>query len=45
MQMTRSIDAPSDIAVVCDSDYAWRASDTSIVALKLAGSTRTDVAG
>jgi hypothetical protein len=45
MQMTRSIDAPSDIAVVCDSDYAWRASDTSIVALKLEGSTRTDVAG
>jgi hypothetical protein len=45
MQMTRTLDAPADIKVVCDSDYAWRASDTSIVALKLGGSTRGDVAG
>jgi hypothetical protein len=45
MQLTRTIDTPTDIAVVCDSNYAWRASDTSIVALKLADSVRNAVDG
>jgi hypothetical protein len=45
MQMTRTIDAPTDISVICDSNYAWRASDTSIVALKLADSVRNAVDG
>lgn len=44
MQLTRSIDKPTDIKVTCTiNDYPWNASDTSIIALKLAGSSRTDV--
>jgi hypothetical protein len=42
MQMTRTIDNPSDITLTCDAPIGWRASDTSIIALKLAGSSRVD---
>jgi hypothetical protein len=45
VQMTRSIDKPSDIILQCDSGIPWKASDTSIIALKLTGSSRTDVTG
>jgi hypothetical protein len=45
MQLTRTIDTPTDIAVTCDSNYAWRTSDTSIVALRLADSVRNAVDG
>ncbi len=46
MQLTRTIDTPTDIKVTCTvNDYPWNASDTSIVALKLSGSSRTDVQG
>jgi len=46
MQITRTLDAPTDVKVSCTiNDYPWNASDTSIVALKLAGSTRTDTQG
>ncbi len=44
-QMTRSIDKPTDIVLQCDSGVPWKASDTSIIALKLTGSSRTDVTG
>ncbi|HEX6390141.1 MAG TPA: hypothetical protein VFZ89_11850, partial [Solirubrobacteraceae bacterium] len=44
MQMTRTIDAPTDVTVSCTvENYEWNASDTSIVALKLSGSSRADV--
>ena len=42
MQMTRTIENPSDITVTCDAPVPWRASDTSIIALKLSGSSRVD---
>ena len=46
MQITRTIDVATDVKVSCTiNDYVWNASDTSIVALKLSGSSRTDVQG
>jgi len=43
VQMTRTIDTPTDVLLNCNvNDYTWRATDTSIVALKLNGSTRVD---
>lgn len=45
-QMTRSIDAPVDVTLTCDvTNLNWKATDSSIVALKLEGSTRTDATG
>jgi hypothetical protein len=44
MQMTRTLDAPTDIKITCTvNDYKWSATDTSIIALKLSGSSRSDV--
>lgn len=44
MQLTRSFDKPTDVKVTCTvNDYPWNASDTSIIALKLTGASRTDV--
>jgi hypothetical protein len=45
LQMTRTIDTPIDVKLVCDSNIPWKASDTSIIALKLQGSSRSDTAG
>lgn len=45
VQMTRTIANPADIVLQCDAGIPWRASDTSIIALKLSGSSRTDVTG
>ena len=46
MQMTRTIGTPTDAILSCSvTNVPWRASDTSIVALKLQGSTRVDNAG
>jgi hypothetical protein len=45
MQMTRTLSSAADVTVTCDSDGEFRASDTSIIALKLAGSSRNDVTG
>jgi hypothetical protein len=46
MQMTRTIAQPTDILLTCDvNDVPWRASDTSIIAMKLASSSRSDVGG
>jgi hypothetical protein len=44
LQMTRSIDVATDVKISCDvNDYKWSATDTSIIALKLSGSSRSDV--
>ncbi len=44
VQMTRSLDKPTDVKISCSvNDYKWTASDTSIIALKLSGSSRSDV--
>lgn len=45
LQMTRTIDAPVDIKLICDSNVQWKATDTSIIAVKLQGSSRSDTAG
>lgn len=46
MQLTRTIDQPSEATITCSvNDFVWRASDTSIVALKLTSSTREDTTG
>lgn len=46
MQMTRTIASPTDAILSCSVTHVpWRASDTSIVALKLQSSTRTDSTG
>lgn len=46
MQMTRTIDTPTDAILTCSvTNVPWRASDSSIVALKLQGSSRVDTTG
>lgn len=46
MQLTRTIATPTDITVTCDvNDIKWRASDTSIIAVKLGSAARTNVGG
>lgn len=46
MQMTRTIDAPTDVTLTCSvSDFPWSAADSSIIAIRLTGSSRTDVSG
>jgi hypothetical protein len=46
LQMTRTIDAPTDVTLTCNvNDVNWQASDTSIIAIKVGSSTRTDVVG
>jgi hypothetical protein len=45
LQLTRTLAAPADLVLTCDSNIAWRAANTSIIALKLAGSSRVDSAG
>jgi hypothetical protein len=45
-QMTRTINAPTDVTYTCDvTNLNWKASDSSIVAVKLSSSTRQDAAG
>ena len=45
-QMTRTIDAPVDVTYTCDvTNLKWKASDSSIIALRLEGSSRTDATG
>lgn len=43
LQLTRSISAPTDVTLVCDSNQPFKAADTSIIAIKLADSRRSDV--
>jgi hypothetical protein len=44
LQMTRTIDTPTDVTLTCNvNDVNWQASDTSIIAIKVGGSSRTDV--
>jgi hypothetical protein len=45
LQLTRTIATASDIVLTCDANVAWKAGNTSIIALKLAGSSRVDSAG
>jgi hypothetical protein len=45
LQLTRTIATPSDITLSCDAPIAWKAGNTSIIALKLSGSSRVDSAG
>jgi hypothetical protein len=45
LQLTRTLPAGSNVTLTCDSAISWRAANTSIVALKLGGSTRVDSAG
>lgn len=42
LQLTRTLAAATDIVLTCDVNAGWKAGNTSIVALKLAGSTRVD---
>ncbi len=44
LQMTRTLNTASDIVLNCVANVAWKAANSSIVALKLAGSTRVDSA-
>lgn len=44
LQLTRTLPAAADLALSCESSISWRAANTSIIALKLAGSTRVDSA-
>jgi hypothetical protein len=45
-QMTRTINAPADVTYTCDvTNLNWKASDSSIVAVKLSSSTRQDATG
>ncbi len=44
LQLTRTLAAAADIVLSCESGISWRAANTSIIALKLAGSTRVDSA-
>lgn len=44
LQQTRTIDAPVDVQLDCGSaQIRWSASDSSIIALRLQGSSRSDV--
>lgn len=45
LQLTRTLGAPADAKLICDSNIQWRATDASIIAIKLNGSTRSDVTG
>lgn len=45
LQITRSFDKPSDIKLNCESGIPWKTADTSILAVKLQGSSRVDVTG
>ncbi len=45
MQMTRTIGTAADAVLTCGADhYRWRAADSSVVAIRLAGSTRVETA-
>jgi hypothetical protein len=45
LQMTRTVSAPTDVVLRCESDTPWSAGGTSIVAVALGTSTRTSVDG
>jgi hypothetical protein len=46
MQLTRTIDKPGDVTLTCNvGDIDWKASDTSIIAIQLNRSSRTNVTG
>ncbi len=46
MQFTRTLDTAAPATLSCSvNDFTWRASDTSITAVKLSGTTRVDTTG
>jgi hypothetical protein len=45
MQITRSLAAPADIVLECDATTNWRASDSSIIAVRLSDAPRVAVGG
>lgn len=45
MQLTRTTSAPTDFDLICDAQSPFRTSDTSIIAIKLSGTSRTDITG
>lgn len=45
LQLTRTIDSAVNAELICESNIPWGAADTSILALKLSGSSRQDVTG
>ncbi len=45
LQLTRTLAATADITLTCDTNAAWKAGNTSILALKLAGTSRVDSTG
>lgn len=42
MQITRSLNQVSDIVLLCDANIGWKATDASIIALKIGSATRVD---
>ncbi|WP_354701132.1 hypothetical protein DSM112329_01439 [Paraconexibacter sp. AEG42_29] len=44
LQLTRTVGTTTDVVLSCESNISWRAANTSIIALKLSGSTRVDSA-
>jgi len=46
LQATRTLDSPGTVTLSCEAaDVPWRAADTSIIALRVGDSTRTEVSG
>lgn len=45
LQLTRTIASPADVVLRCESSVPWSAGGTSIVAVALGSSTRSEVAG
>lgn len=45
MQFTRTLSAAADIVLKCNTPQPWKAANTSIIALKLSGSSRVDSTG
>jgi hypothetical protein len=46
MQATRTLDAPGVVTLSCEADTVpWKAADTSIIAMRVGDSTRTEVTG
>jgi hypothetical protein len=44
MQLTRTLGKPSDVVLNCDANIGWHGNDASIIAIKLASTSRTDTA-
>lgn len=45
MQLTRTLGSAADISLLCDAPAGWEAHDTSIIAIRVGGTARSDVTG